>query len=155
MKLALILFISFLQTSELVGSQVPQNIAAPNCSDLFQSRVEVLIQEEAGKVVFNFFAQQGCGANYKVVPDERVSSIIVTNIYREEVWKLEVADVAAPRVSTVTYGIVPKGFVQAVPKLGKPPRLERNEEYYVAVLGQGRGAAAFVYRGVGTHSVRN
>jgi hypothetical protein len=89
------------------------------------------------------------------VPDERVASVIVANLFQEVVWKIEAQRNVGANASAVTYGVIPTGFVQTIPKLGTAPRLEKNEDYYVRVEGQGWGAASFVYHGAGTHSVRN
>lgn len=48
-------------------------------------------------------------------------------------------------VQSVTYGVVPPGFVQVVPKTGLAPTLEENVEYYVSATGGGRGIASFTY----------
>jgi hypothetical protein len=115
-----------------------------------------LIQEDGGKVAFEFFAQQGCGADYRVVRDEKISSVVVTNPVREEMWKIDSQTGSGPVVSRIIYGVVPAGFVQSVPKVGIASRLERGQAYNVSVQGQGGwGAALFLYHSEGKHSTRN
>ena len=49
-------------------------------------------------------------------------------------------------MSSVTYGVVPKGFKQIVPKGKKAPALKINEDYRVWADWVG-AAASFVYQG--------
>jgi hypothetical protein len=50
--------------------------------------------------------------------------------------------------STITYGVVPKGFMQVTPKDGSPPpALEGNKKYtYHFVRGFGGGGGGFIIR---------
>lgn len=126
----------------------------PGCSDLFQPRTEIEVQENAGQVAFFFFSQQECGANYKVVPGDTIVTLTLYNVFKEELWRIDATISTGRRLLGLGYGEIPKGFVQTTPQSGSPPKLGKNLEYYVSTQG-GRGAVAFLYHGSGKYSTRN
>lgn len=49
-----------------------------------------------------------------------------------QIWPLSGTDNSASRLPAITYGTVPPGFMQKVPKVGPPPKLEEGKEYEAA-----------------------
>ena len=49
-----------------------------------------------------------------------------------QIWPLSGTDNSASGLPSITYGTVPPGFVQKVPEVGPPVRLEEGKEYEAA-----------------------
>jgi hypothetical protein len=49
-----------------------------------------------------------------------------------QIWPLSGTDNSASGLPAITYGTVPPGFVQKVPEVGSPVRLEEGKEYEAA-----------------------
>ena len=148
-KLVLISSIIFLQVAQVVAFQSPRETESPKFRDLIIPSTKIVVRQENEKIIFEFINPLDFGPTVKKdTPNDRITTVRVLNIFSEEVWKIE-APYGGQGASSVTYGVVPKGFKQTVPIRRKAPPLKINEDYRVWVEGGGggSGAASFVYQG--------
>ena len=148
-KVVLVCAIMFLHVAQGVGFQSPRETESPKFHDLIIPSTKIVVRQENAKVIFEFINPLDFGPTVKKdTPNDRITTVRVLNIFSEEVWKIE-APYGGQGASSVTYGVVPKGFKQTVPKGGKAPALKINEDYRVSVKGGGGGSgvASFVYKG--------
>ena len=147
-KVVFVCSIIFLQVVQVVAFQSPRETESPEFHDLIIPSTNVVVRQESAKVIFEFINPLDFGPTVKKnTPNDRITTVRVVNIFSEEMWKIE-APWGGQGASSVTYGVVPKGFRQTVPKGRKAPALEINEDYRVWVDGgAGAGAASFVYQG--------
>jgi len=106
-------------------------------------RVDILVQQEGGAVRFEFFLEEELNGVKNKIHNDKITTVAVVK-EGEEIWKIEAS---SRGVSTVTYGVVPSGFVQTIPKAKNVPLLEKNMKYYVRVDGWSWGGEYFVYLG--------
>jgi len=145
-KVVVVCSIMLLQVAQVVAFQLPSETESPKFHDLIEPRTNVVVRQEGGKVVFEFINAIDFGPTVKKnTPNDRITRVRVVNIFSEEVWRIE-APYGGQGVSSVTYGVVPKGFKQIVPKGKKAPALKINEDYRVWADWVG-AAASFVYQG--------
>jgi hypothetical protein len=139
--IGLMMVLQTLQMSELKASE---DTKPRKPLRLINPATEIVVQQNAGRVRFEFYIRDDSDPPKRVLND-KVSTFVVRNFLSEELWKIEAAR-GDKTASTVTYGVVPPGFVQTVPKHGGAPRLDNNVEYYVSADGWYRGSASFVYQ---------
>jgi len=118
---------------------------SPKPFSLTIPRVDILVQQAGGAVRFEFFLEENRDGIQNKIRNDKITTVVVLKD-GQEMWKIE-ASADRQGVSTVTYGIVPSGFVQTLPKVNSVPPLEKNEEYYVRVDGWYWGGEYFVYLG--------
>lgn len=114
-------FIMFLQLSQVVASQEPGEIESPKPFSLINPRTEIVVRQEGPRVLFDFFHAGDFGDTMKKgARNDGITMVAVGNFFGEEIWKIE-APYGGQGSSSVTYGVVPKGFVQTIPKGKKAP----------------------------------
>jgi hypothetical protein len=107
--------------------------------------IEVVVNQENGKVTFAFFYGKETLKGLVRTPYE-CSSLVVGSSDRKVIWSIYRPTIG-PGESQIEYGVVPKGFTQQTPESGFPPRLEVAKEYVVFANSGGGGKASFVYAG--------
>ncbi len=107
---------------------------------------DVAIYQESGRVRFEFYKDNSSVSIEKKVPHTETFNISVHLRGSDPLWQIVASD-QKTGVATVTYGVVPPGFQQIVPKRGPAPALEKNVEYYVSARGGGNGISKFTYQG--------
>ena len=109
--------------------------------------LEIRIMQDGPQVSFNFFraqrkrrpAAQPTGITWLLVYSKSVTNTVQAQwlIYSQETTNA---------VEKATYGNVPDGFQQLVPKSGAPLMLQCGVVYFVEAQGTERGRTNFVYR---------
>lgn len=107
---------------------------------------EVAVYQESGGVRFEFYKRDFSVPTEKKLPHTETFSISVHLRGSDPLWQIVASD-QEKGVAAVTYGVVPPGFQQIVPKSGRAPALEKNVEYFVSARGGGNGISKFTYQG--------
>ncbi len=134
----LLSFIPQLATIVMVEQITERNFSLVNPS------TTIKVEQVGPDIHFHFWFAQDFGADKKDTPNNKIGQVVVLDGIGQEIWRIE----APPDYygsATVTYGIVPRNFIQLTPKQGNPRRLEINENYYVRAQWPA-GAASFVYQ---------
>ena len=103
---------------------------------------DIDVKQDGRTVRFEFYRKSGSAQVNKRTPQDEVHIISVHLRGHSGFWQI-MAKPSVKGIQSVTYGIVPPGFVQVVPKTGLAPTLEENVEYYVSATGGGRGIATY------------
>jgi hypothetical protein len=107
----------------------------------------VVTRQGEGHVTFE--AYENIGTLWSTPGAARAISTLLVTIRRDQtgataLWQVETV---SPQRTPITYGRVPEGFVQMIPRAGAAPTLRADEEYSVSVLGPGgTGHARFHLR---------
>ena len=102
--------------------------------------------EAGGAVTFRFYFEDD--ASYDRVRTEGNSLIVRPINATEPIWSVE-ARSRSSAAREITYGTIPRGFVQRVPTDGViPPKLEAGVTYVVTGRARQSAAGIFTYRGL-------
>jgi hypothetical protein len=104
----------------------------------------VIAYEVDGIPRFEFFDVTHLRAEEKRPIGVKYLSVYETGV-DQPLWHVVSADQSI--AGTITYGVVPRGFMQHVPRSGAPPELKKNGEYCVSSQGFMPGGTCFVFRG--------
>jgi hypothetical protein len=105
---------------------------------------EVKVIQRDGEVTFEFYRFKRGGEPHPRIP-LKISGL---NVYpfqggNQPLWHIFANDW---QTESVTYGTLPRFFLQQIPTAGSPPPLEKGQPYIVQAAGEGGlGSTAFTY----------
>ena len=126
----------FFAHTDILGAEAPITYDYP----VF----DIDVKQKDGNVRFEFYHSSGSEQTGRRTPHEDVHIIAIHLRGNSAFWQV-MAKPGIKGIQNLTYGTVPPGFVQVVPKIGLAPALEESVDYYVSATGGGRGISVFQY----------
>ena len=138
-------FVPFYLILQLLGIAMSHELGERKDFSLINPATIIKVEQEWPAVRFHFSFSDDFGAEIKKnAANNSITQVVVLDGIGEEIWRIDAAT-GTHGASIITYGMVPTGFIQIIPKSGNPPKLQVGENYYVRATWPG-GAASFVYQ---------
>ena len=115
------------------------------CRPVGDPVIEIDVIQDRERVSFKFFMLEGRIYSNRIerVP-HKVGSLWIGNS-KSTIWEIKNRSTSFG-VTTITYGVVPEGFDQTIPKNGTAPTLKSGSEYEVLVGFGAGGTTRFIYK---------